>query len=92
MAHIRANSTKLTFSIQAHSIVPARGAAFAFSALLALANPTFAADLKAPKAKSAPPIEANVADVPGDDIFGFTSPSDIGKPGDSGLALENDGR
>ncbi len=30
--------------------------------------------------------------VPSDDIFGFTSPTDVGKPGDSGFANENDGR
>jgi hypothetical protein len=30
--------------------------------------------------------------VPGDDIFGFTSPTDVGKPGDTGFANENDGR
>ncbi len=33
-----------------------------------------------------------VADVPGDDIFGFTSPTDIGNPGDKGFGNENDGR
>jgi hypothetical protein len=33
-----------------------------------------------------------VAQVPGDDIFGFTSQTDVGKPGDSGFANENDGR
>jgi hypothetical protein len=32
------------------------------------------------------------AQVPGDDIFGFTSPTDVGNPGDSGFANENDGR
>jgi hypothetical protein len=31
-------------------------------------------------------------DVPGDDIFGFTSATDVGKPGDTGFANENDGR
>jgi hypothetical protein len=33
-----------------------------------------------------------VAQVPGDAIFGFTSPTDVGKPGDIGFANENDGR
>lgn len=33
-----------------------------------------------------------VADVPGDDIFGFTSPTDIGNPGDRAFGNENDGR
>ena len=32
------------------------------------------------------------ADVPGDDIFGFTTPSDVGNPGDTTFANENDGR
>jgi hypothetical protein len=32
------------------------------------------------------------ADVPGDDIFGFTTPTDVGNPGDTGFANENDGR
>jgi hypothetical protein len=32
------------------------------------------------------------AQVPGDDIFGFTSPTDVGNPGDSGFTNENDGR
>lgn len=31
-------------------------------------------------------------DVPGDDIFGFTSPTDIGNPGDKGFGNENDVR
>lgn len=35
---------------------------------------------------------ANVPEVPGDYIFGFTSPTDVGNPGDTGLANENDGR
>ena len=33
-----------------------------------------------------------VAQVSADDIFGFTSQTDVGKPGDSGFANENDGR
>jgi hypothetical protein len=32
------------------------------------------------------------ADVPGDDIFGFTTPTDLGNVGDSGFVNENDGR
>lgn len=35
---------------------------------------------------------ADVPDVPGDDIFGFTTPTDVGNPGDTGFANENDGR
>ncbi len=54
--------------------------------------PGSAADLgKSPKGASAV-IESSVPDVPGDEIFGFTSPSDVGKPGDTGLAIENSGR
>jgi hypothetical protein len=33
-----------------------------------------------------------VSEVPGDDIFGFTSPTDIGNPGDIVFGNENDGR
>ena len=33
-----------------------------------------------------------MADVPGDDIFGFSTPTDVGNPGDTGFANENDGR
>jgi len=40
----------------------------------------------------APPVEPAVADVPGDDIFGFTSPTDLGKPGDRNFTNENDFR
>jgi hypothetical protein len=36
--------------------------------------------------------DKEVAQVPGDNIFGFTSPTDVGKPGDIGFANENDGR
>jgi hypothetical protein len=32
------------------------------------------------------------AEVPGDDIFGFTTPTDVGKAGDSGISSENNGR
>jgi hypothetical protein len=35
---------------------------------------------------------ADVPDVPGDDIFGFTTPTDVGNPGETGFANENDGR
>ena len=35
---------------------------------------------------------ATVPDVPGDDIFGFTTPTDVGNPGDTGFGNENDGR
>ena len=35
---------------------------------------------------------AGVPDVPGDDIFGFTTPTDVGNPGDTAFGNENDGR
>ena len=35
---------------------------------------------------------SDVPDVPGENIFGFTDPTDVGKPGDTGLASENTGR
>jgi hypothetical protein len=37
-------------------------------------------------------IAQTPAEVPGDDIFGFTTPTDVGKAGDSGVASENNGR
>jgi hypothetical protein len=58
-------------------------------------GPVFAAEPNSGKAskkigQSGPAQE--VPQVPGDDIFGFTSPTDVGNPGDSGFANENDGR
>lgn len=51
-----------------------------------------AADLRGrPGAPAAPAAAAEVMEVPGEDIFGFTSPTDVGKAGDKGVALENDG-
>jgi hypothetical protein len=35
---------------------------------------------------------ANFPDVPGGDIFGFTDPTDLGSPGECGLAFEYSGR
>lgn len=47
----------------------------------------------APKKATAQKTESNsVPEVPGDDIFGFTSPTDVGNVGDTGFANENDGR
>lgn len=37
-------------------------------------------------------VHATVPDVPGDDIFGFSTPTDVGNPGDISIANENDGR
>jgi hypothetical protein len=36
--------------------------------------------------------EAKVAEVPSEDIFGFSSPTDLGNAGDTNFANENDGR
>ena len=41
-------------------------------------------------AKDAPePSGAELPDVPGDSIFGFTDPTDVGKPGDTAVSFEN---
>jgi hypothetical protein len=45
---------------------------------VALTEPSIAAD--------------SVPQVPNDDVFGFTTPTDIGKAGDTNFANENDGR
>jgi hypothetical protein len=37
-------------------------------------------------------LEARPFEVPGGDIFGFTSPTDVGNPGDRGIAFELSGR
>ena len=49
----------------------------------------YAADLRARPGAPAPAAE--IMEVPGEDIFGFTSATDVGKPGDKGVALESDG-
>jgi hypothetical protein len=57
-------------------------------------HPVFAhaADLGAGMKKGEPPAaESKELDVPGGDIFGFTSGTDVGKVGDRGIALENSG-
>ncbi len=41
---------------------------------------------------SSDPPEEQGFEVPGGDIFGFTSPTDVGETGDRGLALELSGR
>jgi hypothetical protein len=51
----------------------------------------FVAAISVDPAFAADPSSGN-EQVPGDDIFGFTSPTDVGNPGDSGFANENDGR
>src|SRR6185295_20349876 len=61
----------------------------------ALMNSLFAVETSAqelPKKAAKPSVESNVPEVPGDDIFGFTAPTDIGNPGDTGFANEIDGR
>ena len=46
-----------------------------------------------PKKKTSQSSEAlSIPEVPSDDIFGFTSPTDVGNVGDLGFANENDGR
>ena len=49
-----------------------------------------AADLKSAKSPARVAPEA-AGELPGGDIFGFTSATDVGNVGDKGLALENDG-
>ena len=92
MKNAGALTTNFEFKARAQWAGAPHLASLTLCALLASAGASLAADLKSPKAKAPAPVEDNGPDVPGDDIFGFTSPSDIGKPGDSGLALENDGR
>ena len=71
---------------------------FAFVVLVVAvisAYPAFAAEPSSnEEAKKAAQSGAGkeVPQVPGDDIFGFTSQTDVGKPGDRGFANENDGR
>lgn len=59
--------------------------------LLCLAVSLPASSFAADPAK-APQVTEQEQSVPGEDIFGFTSPTDVGNVGDMGLALENDGR
>jgi hypothetical protein len=61
--------------------------AIVFLAVFAIAceKPAAAADATAATNASTPT-------VPGDDIFGITSPTDLGNAGDRGFANENDGR
>ena len=50
-------------------------------------SPALAADLATPVANEAVP--ADQPQVPGDDIFGFTSPSDTGNVGEKSVSLES---
>ena len=61
-----------------------------FLTLALLAGVAQAADLKGAKVP-APAAPEAAGEVPGGDIFGFTSATDVGNVGDKGLALENDG-
>lgn len=63
--------------------------ALSLSGVLLLGSTSVFAGPKKPKPEAA---ESEIPDVPGDDIFGFTSPTDVGKPGDTGFGNENDGR
>ena len=58
-------------------------------ALALLTASAQAADLRG--ATSVEAAASEIADVPGGDIFGFTSGTDVGKVGDRGVALENSG-
>jgi hypothetical protein len=53
--------------------------------------PSVLADKVAQQAGGEAP-SSDVPDVPGENIFGFTDPTDVGKPGDMGFASENTGR
>ena len=53
---------------------------------------TAAGALIAALATLAVEAKAEVADVPGDDIFGFSTPTDVGNAGETGFSNENDGR
>jgi hypothetical protein len=64
----------------------------AFLGLALLAAPASAAEQASHPPAAAKSAESDVPDVPGDDIFGFTSPTDPGKPGDLQYFNENDGR
>ncbi len=63
------------------------------AALFFLPTLAEAADLteRTGKAAGNPVDSAESPDVPGGDIFGFTSGTDVGKVGDRGIALENSG-
>ena len=65
------------------------GVAAIFALFVSSVVPTQAASKK----KAAQTNESNsVPEVPGDEIFGFTSPTDVGNAGELGLANEFDGR
>jgi hypothetical protein len=62
--------------------------------LYSIVIPAHAADLGGRRTVPAPVTSAEpgeAPDVPGGDIFGFTSGTDVGKVGDRGIALENSG-
>ena len=65
-------------------------AAFAACALFAGLS-SARADEVGPQGTGEAP-SSDVADVPGENIFGFTDPADVGKPGDTGIASEITGR
>ena len=58
-----------------------------FSAAFADSPPGNAPQIAEPP----PPPEGAVATIPGGDLFGFTTPTDLGEPGENGLFLENQG-
>ncbi|MDB5641968.1 MAG: hypothetical protein JWN07_1285 [Hyphomicrobiales bacterium] len=59
-------------------------------AALLIVSGAQAADLGS-RSRAVEATVAEAADVPGGDIFGFTSGTDVGKVGDRGLALESSG-
>ncbi len=65
-----------------------------FVGLIAIISwfPTNLARAADPDARSGDHATGSIPTVPGDDIFGFTTPSDPGNPGDLQYFSENDGR
>lgn len=61
-------------------------------AVLALGAAVGAAHAAPERGGAATESASEVPDVPGENIFGFTTPTDIGKPGDTALGSENTGR
>lgn len=81
----------MTFSGPGPALCRLRRIAF-LCAAIALMIPVFAAGANAAEPSKKDKEASAVPDVPGDEIFGFTSPTDVGQPGDKGFANENDGR
>ncbi len=69
-----------------------RGAFLSTIAALAFSATTsaHAADSHAGHSHAGHSHAAEAPEMPGEDVFGFTSTTDVGKPGDKGLGVEND--